>query len=317
MINIGKNSILCCLGSSITQHGWWVYEVMDYIARFRSEEKIKVYNCGVGGDTANWARYRLVDDVLWFNPTHVFIMFGANDIKRELYLPSIDETDEILVKRQEAIRVFEKSTREIATKLKSKNIEVILGAAAPYDEIQECNTENLKKCNEGLKKCAKIMQEIATELDCGFVNINKEFSDVKKKWDKNKEWLYKQDRVHLLPEGYRIIGKIFLKNMGFDVTFPNSKDEYEKNLTPENIMNNRRFDLEQIIRDVAYIKWGWFNPIHGNATDEQDMMIQLLEKYADSNCEQWLRDAISHYLLYKDKFDEMRYNLIRATEMLY
>ena len=80
---IKENSVVCCLGDSLTELGGWIYDINDYLAR--SNSKTRFFNCGIGGNQVSMAPYYLEDEVLRFKPDYVIVMFGANDIHPYLY----------------------------------------------------------------------------------------------------------------------------------------------------------------------------------------------------------------------------------------
>ena len=77
------------------------------------EDRVKLFNCGVPGDSSSKAVDRLYEDCLIFNPDIVVIMFGANDIGRVLYMPNkeIENVEEADVPVEEEIQEKEKSNR--------------------------------------------------------------------------------------------------------------------------------------------------------------------------------------------------------------
>ena len=77
-----NGDVICFLGDSITASGLWESEVYQHIRRHTD---IKCYNCGISGGTAALASEYLHSYCLIKNPTHIFIMFGANDINIPLY----------------------------------------------------------------------------------------------------------------------------------------------------------------------------------------------------------------------------------------
>lgn len=310
-----KDSVVCCLGSSTTQHGYWVHDVERYFAEHRPSDKITFFNCGVGGDTARLSRFRLEEDVFCYKPTHIFVMFGLNDIKRELYAPSLEETQELLIKRNNAIDEYEDGLRFLAKKINDENISVIFGVSVNYDTIQNSDVENCVGCADAIIKCWGKVKKVAKEFDCEYIDIGREFSIIKKEWDKNKEWLYNPDRVHPTRIGYGIIAKIFLKNVGFqDIKIPLSVDEWGCDVPKS---NKRLFDLEQTIRDIAYIDWGRFHPLHGECLGNNYKIQTMLEMYADKNCKEWLKKSIENYFKFSQKKDLLKLQLIIAKNSVY
>ena len=70
MYQFTKDSTVCFLGDSITANGGWIRRIYDY---YRLERKIpcRLYNCGVPGDRAEHALWRLEETVFCYEPTDV------------------------------------------------------------------------------------------------------------------------------------------------------------------------------------------------------------------------------------------------------
>jgi lysophospholipase L1-like esterase len=314
-MKLEKYSVVCCLGSSTTQHGYWVHDVENYFLKYRPEDKTTFYNCGVGGDTARLSRFRLEEDVLFYNPTHVFIMFGMNDIRRELYAPGLEATPELLEKRDAAINEYEDSLLFLAKYFRDRNIMTVFGIPASYDTVQPSPSANFAGCADAISRCADIVVKVACECGCECMDIGGELSKVKKSWDANGEWIYAPDRVHPTRVGYGIIAKIFLKNAGFDeIELPLCMEEW-KAAEPE--INGRLFDLEQTIRDIAFIDWGRFHPLHGEYLGREYKIETMLRIYSEPDCAAWLKKAVENYFKYNDRKDRLRQQLITAKNRMY
>ena len=77
--------VVCFLGDSITHGGLYHKDIADFYALRFPDRKIKMINCGIGGDTAGGALGRLDWDVLAHQPTVITIMLGMNDIGHSNY----------------------------------------------------------------------------------------------------------------------------------------------------------------------------------------------------------------------------------------
>lgn len=70
---------LVCLGDSLTE-GYGVDKELAWPALLQEKLHIEVINCGISGDTTAGMLARFYPQVLQFNPSHVIIMGGTNDI---------------------------------------------------------------------------------------------------------------------------------------------------------------------------------------------------------------------------------------------
>ena len=75
---------ICFIGDSITHGNKYMFGVYEKLLS-NCDPHVRLYNCGIGGDTAGRALNRLDYDVLAFCPDTCVIMFGMNDCDRLLY----------------------------------------------------------------------------------------------------------------------------------------------------------------------------------------------------------------------------------------
>ena len=76
-----ENSRVCFLGDSLTCGGIWVQMIFDYYLKKFPKANIRIHDCGIGQGTARYGIETMDDDLLTFDPTHVVIMYGENDVK--------------------------------------------------------------------------------------------------------------------------------------------------------------------------------------------------------------------------------------------
>jgi acyl-CoA thioesterase-1 len=79
----GTPITIVALGDSLTQ-GWMVSKgYIDFLREMLRmkfpESRFKLVNSGIPGDTADSGLYRLMGDVLYYNPDCVFVQYAIND----------------------------------------------------------------------------------------------------------------------------------------------------------------------------------------------------------------------------------------------
>ncbi|MGZ6230008.1 MAG: SGNH/GDSL hydrolase family protein, partial [Syntrophales bacterium] len=79
----GTPITIVALGDSLTQ-GWMVSQgYIDFLKGMLRmkfpESRFKLVNSGIPGDTADSGLYRLMGDVLYYNPDCVFVQYAIND----------------------------------------------------------------------------------------------------------------------------------------------------------------------------------------------------------------------------------------------
>lgn len=118
MRRFDKNARVVFLGDSITHNWTWVAAIYKYYQDY-VDSSVSMYDCGSAGGTAKDAwLYRNID-LYRYDPTHVHIMFGVNDIGRSHYRD--DATPDDIKARNERMQIYRKSMTDIVEELLSKN----------------------------------------------------------------------------------------------------------------------------------------------------------------------------------------------------
>ncbi|MBR6728300.1 MAG: SGNH/GDSL hydrolase family protein [Clostridia bacterium] len=229
---------ICFLGDSITRRGYWIAEVFEHLRK----EGIRVWNCGVSGDAASRAISRLYVDCLNRSPDTVVMMFGMNDVGRDLY----DEGkcgDEIEAKKATRLEKFDTSMRTLAAMLQRAGCDIILCTPTPCDDVTP-GAAVVNHTNKGLAKCAELVRRLAKELNAPCVDF---FDHLLPRV--GGEYKTLPDRVHPTPESHHPMAQLFLKTLGFIS---------ENDLAPFLPMcedAQARFDVEQKAREIEFIEW--------------------------------------------------------------
>ena len=98
---------ICFLDNSITAAGYWIDDIFNAYRTLFPHSHISFMNCGISGGTSGAALTYLEDDLLHWNPDHVIIMFGMNDVNRNLYTEK--PIDSLSPSQSEAIDQYEKN----------------------------------------------------------------------------------------------------------------------------------------------------------------------------------------------------------------
>jgi lysophospholipase L1-like esterase len=210
--------VIVCIGDSNT-FGWNNSYRSSYPVlleeKLKSEGiKVRVINCGIGGDTISDCTRRLEKDVLFFKPGAVIINFGFNDamllkIKRNnknkkksnlLYLLN-DDYYKIRTDLKKFRHLFEKIVKE----LQENHIKVILTGLY---EVKKIKTGMFYKEK---KELAELQNKIFREYDNCIKDIalknNTVFFDL---WNNLNNYekienCLQDDGFHLDYEGYKLI----------------------------------------------------------------------------------------------------------------
>lgn len=311
-----KNSVVCCLGSSETEHGYWIYDLNAYFAQERPQDNVVFYNCGAGGNVAKVVPTLLEEDVMWINPDYVILCYGGNDIGFYLYNPDVEVTEKVLEEREKRLLAFEKNFRFAAQLIKMRGAKPILAATLAYDDVQQGGAPVKPGAAEAIEKLAGIVRRLAKELDCPLIDFFKTTHEAKIEFGKRGERIFNDDRTHQNRIGHGIMAFTVLRDMGYDVKIPKTAKEWEQMRPYETKANNRRFMIEKKLREIAYIDYSWFNPLWKNARNEEEKIEKLLKIYSDPATDTWRKSFIMDWFKYRDKVDELRRMLVLETNSL-
>jgi lysophospholipase L1-like esterase len=158
------------VGDSITHIGWYaIYIDLFYQTRF-PQNTTEVFDCGISGDTADGGIRRYDWDIAPNKPTVVSLMFGMNDVNRDLYSlanqgPSLD------AQRATCIDNWERNTRTLVDRFKKDGAQVILIEPSIFDDTSTMSAPNFPGCATGLGKIADRAAALAKEENLGLVDF--------------------------------------------------------------------------------------------------------------------------------------------------
>ena len=236
-----EGDVVCFLGDSLTAAGSWEAEVFQH---YRSIFNIKFYNCGVSGATACLASDYLYSLCLSKNPTHVVVMFGANDIAKEAYSPSYTAPDKY-TRIADALNTHAEKMERIINDCLDFGCTVTLCTTLPYDEVNESKTENLM-CQKGLDDCADIVFSLASKYSLRVIDFRKYFLPMLSTLKP-----ISADRQHPTQHGYHIMAQIFLYEAGMI-----DKLDYDTPFVIEK-WNQERQSIEKTLKLLDFIDYVW------------------------------------------------------------
>lgn len=251
-----KNSRVCFLGDSITAGGLFVAHIFQYYNDNLHERNVRIFNCGVSGDTSNGAWDRLQDDVARFSPNEMVIMFGMNDMSRWLYGVE-NPTIEYVTKRKNYIDWYVNNIIGLTKHYLSLGYPVTVCSTPCYDEYSNVAEKNLFGLNEGMLIATERIKKGLAELPIkAFIDIFSNLKDLYVATRANNRYV-RPDRVHPTEYGHYFMAQVFLNGQGLDVDIPTvsqmeSLTASDVALTPA---NNKRFQAEQKLRHLGFVEW--------------------------------------------------------------
>lgn len=256
------------LGNSITDGGHYhSYIWLYYMTRFPFMD-VKVFNAGIGGDTAADMFDRLDGDVFDKKPTVLMVTFGMNDTGYFEF--GWDNAAEATEKKfQQCYENF----KLIEARLKTlKNVRIVMVGGSPFDETSEQQSNSWKNKNKVMQRISEFQRVAAEQNGWEFVDFNAPMTAINEREQAvdPKFTLCGTDRIHPGNDGHMVMAYLYLKAQGFagkpvaefEVDAAKLKALREENCSISNIEGNRReikFDYlaEALPYPMDTITRGW------------------------------------------------------------
>lgn len=296
------NDIICFFGDSITANGMWVAEVYQ---KLREKYRIKCYNCGVGGATADKALKYVYNFCLIHSPAYVVVEFGINDINYNLY--SADRADEPGIKeaRANAIKVCKENYEKLVSLIADAGAKPIIAVPAPYDDSDTFDSisENLN-CQCALDALEPFFLSLAEKYNCKTVNFRAGMQPFLSRGN-----IMCDDRIHPNESGHHIMAQIFLRDTGViefcDFDTPFVFEEW----------NKLRYDAEQKLLNLNFIEYsalvydGWDK--NKNLQEKKKLAMDMYESFDDKTT--FFPQACLEYTENIDHRDKLMGEIVRLT----
>jgi len=282
-----KGDRVAFVGNSITNNGEFHHNIFQYYVTRFPQQPITFFNCGISGDITAGILNRMEMDILINRPTHVVLMIGMNDVKRNLYGAMPTQDVDTLKQRAVAIQVYKTNLDSIIRIFLSKNIRVILQKPTIYDQTAISKTANNLGVNDALKNCADYIEELAQKYQLPFVDYWTLLNSINLGLQKEDPTatIIGPDRIHPAAVGHLIMAYQFLKTLQ-----PSSAD-IAKICIKENIKNSRKASKNCKIIDFANEINGKSFSVKENALPfpiaaNQKQVLDLLPFTQDLNVEE-------------------------------
>ena len=257
------------LGNSITDGGHYhSYIWLYYMTRF-PDMNIRIFNGGIGGDTAGDMFKRLDGDIFCLEPTALMVTFGMNDSG---YFEYNGDNPKAFgeQKYQESIENFQK----MVTRFKElSDTRIVMVGTSPYDETARIKDNvPFKGKNETIKRIVAYQKQTAIENGWEFVDWNEPMVAInQKEQEKDSTFtLCGSDRIHPDNDGHMVMAYLFLKAQGFagkgvadmEVNARNQQVLKSENCSLTNLKRNgREFSFDYLAEALPYpldtIPRGW------------------------------------------------------------
>lgn len=231
-----KNARVCFVGDSITHKGLFIKRILAYYRERLPELQVEFYNCGIAGGNLSNTIGIFDEDIAIYDPTHIVLMIGVNDSRRNRLDDPKDE--ERYAKLSTAYENYKKNMERFYQLTQERGIELTLCTPMPYAEYQDTNESKPYQGGYALiQGYAEFVRRFANEKGLSLCDYHAEITKYMQ-----METLYEPDRVHPTPRGQALMAKVFLKTLGIDYdetveTFSKEIDEW--------------YDMTHILRNVV------------------------------------------------------------------
>lgn len=202
------------LGNSITDGGHYhSYIWLYYMTRF-PDMPIRVFNGGIGGDTAYDMNKRLDGNIFAMKPSVLMVTFGMNDSGYFEY--NGDKPKEFgEQKYQESIKNYQQMEKRFKD---LPDTRIVMVGTSPYDEtVQLKENTPFKTKNETIKRLVEYQQESAAKNNWEFTDLNAPMTAINQQYQQKDPTftLCGSDRIHPDNDGHMVMAYLFLKAQGF------------------------------------------------------------------------------------------------------
>lgn len=309
MYQFTQNSTVCFFGDSITHKGSWIRRVYEYY--LKRDIRFEMYNCGVAGANATNAYGTIDDTLLIHNPTDVVIMFGMNDVWRDLYCTS-NVTSDIIMQRRMRSDNCVSSIKSIADKLAAKDIRLIFCTPTPYDELTDGENQCIGVA-AALREISERVKEVSIKYGANIVDFNTEMYNSLKALYKNGQTFINPDRVHPGAEGNELMAQIFLKAQGFDVAITPDMDALSAlSQKPFSKWEDVRYCIEQDAKLTDFFDW-----CVGATIKDKEKIKEIARDTLKGEPGQFVAECAEEYLNESRDTKMLMDELIKHTKSVY
>ena len=201
---------VCFVGDSITHNGLFMAKIAAYYREHFKDAGVEFYNCGISGGTLGNALRILKEEVLIYDPTHIVLMIGVNDSRRDLLSePASEERYRLLL---EAYETYGKNLEAFYQVTRERGIALILCTPVPYAEYQKEAEAPLCGAYALLLGYADFVRAFAKEKGLALCDYHTALTAALQ-----TEELYRPDCVHPTERGHYRMAQTFLAFQGLSL----------------------------------------------------------------------------------------------------
>ncbi len=191
-------------GDSITEvgvkPGGYVSKIREALLQKGLADRFELVGSGISGNKIYDLYLRLDKDVLDKSPDIVVLYVGVNDVWHKTLLGTGTDPDK-----------FEKFYAAIITKLKAKNVKLILCTPAAIGE----RADHSNPQDGDLNFYSQIVRQLAAKHDCLLCDLRKAFLEynLKNNPENKPSGVLTTDRVHLNEKGNQLVADMLIAEL--------------------------------------------------------------------------------------------------------
>lgn len=254
---------VCFVGDSITHNGCYLKHIFYNYRKQFPKSGVEFYNCGISGGNLGNTIAVYERDVAIYDPTHIVLMIGVNDSRRNL-LEEQERSPERYALLVEAYRQYGENLERFYQMTRKRSIELTLCTPMPYAEYMESDEAPLRAGCALIQGYAAFVRDFARSHGLALCDYHAAVTEYMQ--DEN---LYNSDRVHPTVRGHELMAKTFLAMQGIEMQSPECFSEKIEEW----------YDKTQRLRNVIAAEY-FMLPEYATMTDEERIiaMADIHEK---------------------------------------
>lgn len=274
-------SRVCFVGDSITHIGVFIKHIVGHYRKLFPGSGVEFYNCGIAGGYLGNTLAVFDEDIAIYDPTHIVLMIGVNDTRREnLSSPPSEERYAKLIKAYEE---YQQNMEQFYKIVCERNIEFILCTPMPYAEYAGDPNSVLRGGYALVQGYAAYVKDFAEKHSIELCD----FHDLATRYMQS-EVLYDPDHVHPNARGHELMAEKLLSMQGipFEATYdfsPEMNEWYDITQKLRNIVTAEYFTIPDFVNLTAEERLAFAQKQHDDIkagrSDINGYFASLIESY--------------------------------------
>ncbi len=201
---------VCFVGDSITHRGLYIARIASHYRKHFPDSNVEFYDCGISGGNLGNSIKIYNEDTAIYEPTHIVLMIGVNDSKRNLLAEpaSAERYEELYL----AYNNYAKNLERFYQMTNELGIKLILCTPVPCNEYRADESKRLPGTYALIQGYAQFVKDFAKAHNVPLCDYHSPMTEAMQKED-----IYAPDGVHPNERGHYIMAKTFLSSQGLTI----------------------------------------------------------------------------------------------------